>query len=74
MTIEITNQIRIQSYPEYWYTVEDTHLDVGCDDCCTISYWEFMKETGDKRQQYVCMGKEQALAVADAIYKLFKEN
>ena len=73
MTIEITNQIRIQSYPEYWYTVEDTHLDVGCDGC-TISYWEFMKDTGDKRDHYICMGKEESLAIADAIYKLFKEN
>ena len=73
MTIEITNQIRIQSYPEYWYTVEDTHLDVGCDGC-TISYWEFDKEKGDKRIQHVCMGKEEALAVASAILKLFKEN
>ena len=48
MTIEITNQVRIQPHQEFWYTVEDTHLDVGCDGC-TISYWEFMKETGDKR-------------------------
>ena len=73
MTIEITNQIRIQSYPEYWYTVEDTHLDVGCEGC-TISYWEFDKEKGHKRIQHVCMGEEEALAVADAIYKLFKKN
>lgn len=29
MTIEITNQVRIQNYPDYWYTVEDTYLDVG---------------------------------------------
>ncbi len=29
MTIEITNQIRIQEHSDYWYTVEDTHLDVG---------------------------------------------
>ena len=73
MTIEITNQVRIQSYPEYWYTVEDTHLDVGCEGC-TISYWEFDKEKGHKRIQHVCMGEEEALAVADAIYKLFKKN
>ena len=72
MTIEITNQIRIQSYPEYWYTVEDTHLDVGCD-CCTISFWED-KEGQEKRVNHICIGKEEALAVADAIYKLFKEN
>jgi hypothetical protein len=73
MTIEITNQVRIQPHQEFWYTVEDTHLDVGCDGC-TISYWEFMKETGDKRVNHICMDENEALAVADAIYKLFKKN
>jgi hypothetical protein len=72
MTIEITNQVRIQAHQDYWYTVEDTNIDVGCDGC-TISYWEFDKEKGDKRIQ-LCMGKEESLAVADAIYKLFKVN
>ena len=70
---EITNQVRIQSHTQYWYTVEDTHLDVGCEGC-TISYWEFMNDTGDKRVNRICMDKEEALAVADAIYKLFKKN
>ena len=73
MTIEITNQIRIQQHEDYWYTVEDTHLDVGCDGC-TISYWDFEKDSGDKRGDYICMGKEEALAVASAILKLFKKN
>ena len=73
MTIEITNQVRIQEHQDYWYTVEDTHIDVGCEGC-TISYWEFDKEKGHKRIQHVCMGEEEALAVADAIYKLFKKN
>ena len=39
MTIEISNQVRIQQYEGFWYTVEDTHLDAGCDGC-TISYWD----------------------------------
>ena len=73
MTIEITNQVRIQKHSDFWYTVEDTNLDVRCDDC-TISYWEFVKDSGDKRIQHICMNKEEALAVADAIYKLFKKN
>ena len=74
MAIEITNQVRIQSHPEFWYTVEDTHLDVGCDGC-TISYWQLvMNGTGDKRINHICMGKAEALSVADAIYKLFKKN
>jgi hypothetical protein len=70
MTIEITNQVRIQQHEDYWYTVEDTHLDVGGEGF-TISYWEFDKEKGDKRIQHICMNKEEALAIADAINKLF---
>jgi len=73
MPVKITNQIRIQQNEDFWYTVEDTHLDVGCDGC-TISYWEFLKDTGDKRIQHICMDKEEAVAVADAIYKFFKKN
>jgi len=75
MTIEITNQVRIQEHTDFWYTVEDTHLDVGCDGC-TISYWEFPSgvNTSEKRVNHICMGKEEALSVADAIYKFFKKN
>lgn len=74
MTIQITNQVRIQSYEDFWYTVEDTHLDVGCDGC-TISYWEFVKDNGgDKRIQHICMSEEEALAVASTIFKLFKKD
>ena len=73
MTIELTTQIRIQAHQDFWYTVEDTHLDVGCDGC-TISYWEFDNEKGDKRIRHICMEKEESLALADAIYKLFKVN
>ena len=71
MTIEITNQVRIQQHEEYWYTAEDTHLDVGCSGF-TVSYWEYGKDTGDKRVQHICMEEETAIALADAIYKLFK--
>jgi hypothetical protein len=66
--MEISTQIRIQQHEGYWYTVEDTHLDVGCPGC-TISIW------GDgERDHHICMDKEEALAIADAIYKLFKKN
>jgi hypothetical protein len=73
MTLKITNQVRIQQHQDFWYTAEDTHLDVGCDGF-TVSYWEFdyNKEKGDKRVNYICMDKEEALALADAIYKLYK--
>lgn len=70
MTIEITNQVCIQQHEDYWYTVEDTHLDAGGEGF-TISYWEFDKEKGDIRIQHICMNKEEALAIADAINKLF---
>ncbi len=73
MTLEITNQVRIQEHSDYWYTAEDIHLDVGCEGF-TVSYWEFDKEIGDKRVQHICMNKEEAIAIADAIYKLFKGN
>ena len=72
---EITNQVRIQSYSEFWYTAEDTHLDVGGEGC-TISYWELPSgvNTSEKRINHICMNRDEALAVADAIYKLFKKN
>ena len=73
MTIEISTQVRIQQHEDFWYTVEDTHLDVGCDGC-TISYWEFVKDTGGKRVQHICMEQDEALAIADTIYKLFKKD
>lgn len=73
MTIEITNQVRIQEHEEFWYTVEDIHLDVGCDGY-TISYYVYTKDTGDERVQHICMNSEEALAIADAIYKLFKKD
>jgi hypothetical protein len=73
MTLEISTQIRIQEHEEYWYTVEDTHIDVGFTGC-TISGWGHYEGKGDKRDNYVCMEKDEALAIADAIYKLFKGN
>jgi hypothetical protein len=73
MAIEISTQIRIQQHKDFWYTVEDTNIDIGFDGC-TISYWEFVKDTGDKRVQHICMEQDEALAIADAIYKLFKKN
>jgi len=71
MEITTTTQIRIQKYDDYWYTAEDTHLDVGGEGF-TVSYWEYDKEKGDKRVQHICMNKEEAIAIADAIYKFFK--
>ena len=77
MKPEISTLIRIQPDPDYWYTVEDVYLDLGCDGL-TISLWgtEIEKETQkkkEKRYDHVCIEKESALAIADAIYKLFKK-
>ena len=69
---EITTQIRIQSDSEYWYTVEDIYLDDGCDGL-TISVWN-MEDLKEERSVYVCIEKDAALSVADAIYKLFKKE
>jgi hypothetical protein len=75
MTIKITNQVRIQQHPGFWYTVEDTNIDVGCEGC-TISYWEGKNVVlpDDKRVQYICMDEEEALAIASTILKLFKRE
>ena len=73
MEITTTTQIRIQQHEDFWYTAEDTHLDVGCEGF-TVSYWEYDKEKGDKRVQHICMDKKEALAIASAIYKFFGDN
>ena len=71
--IDITTQIRIQNHADYWYTAEDLNVDLGCEGF-TVSYWEIRKGEGDKRVNFIAMDKEEALALADAIYKLFKKN
>lgn len=75
MPVEITQQVRIQQHKDFWYTVEDTNIDIGFDGC-TISYWEGKNVVlaDDKRVQHICMEQDEALAIADAIYKLFKKD
>lgn len=70
----ISNQVRIQPQPNlgYWFTVEDFHIGAGCDGL-TISSWE-ANEGKEKRHEHVCVDEESALAIADAIYKLFKKE
>lgn len=72
MKPEILNQVRIPLGPNCWFTVEDRYLDLGCDGL-TISYWE-MNEGKEQRRDYLCIDGEAALAIADAIYKLFKKE
>jgi hypothetical protein len=75
MPVEITQQVRIQQHKGFWYTVEDTNIDIGFDGC-TISYWEGTNAViaDDKRVQHICMEQDEALAIADAIYKFFKKD
>jgi hypothetical protein len=72
ISISTTTQIRIQPHPTYWFTVECSYIDAGYDGF-TISYWE-VSEGKEKRYNCVYVDKDSALAVADAIYKLFKED
>ena len=66
--MNISTKITIQNHSGFWYEVEDTHTDAGCFGC-TISYWE-----KGNRKIHITMEPEEALAVADAIYKLFKKT
>lgn len=70
--LDIRYQIRIQPQKDYWFTVEDIHLDVGCDGL-TISYWE-IRDGAEKRINKICIDKDAAIAVANAIHMLFKEE
>jgi hypothetical protein len=75
MKLDITQQIRIRSSSIYWFTAEDYHLEAGVDGF-TLSSWSISTGsiTQEKRDKYICMNKEEALAVADAIYKLFSDK
>ena len=68
MDIQTTTQISICAGKDWHYTVEDQNINVSCDGC-TISYWQY-----GKRHSHITMEADEALAVADAIYKLFKKN
>ena len=72
--MDINTQIRIQDDINYWYTVEDMNIDVVCDNGFTLSYWGFDISLYGKRLKHITMNKDEALAVADAICKLFKED
>jgi hypothetical protein len=60
-----------QVLPNFWYVIEDTNIDFASDGC-TISCWEYNDEEGDSRRlNHIAMSKEEALAIASAINKLF---
>lgn len=68
MAVETSTQISIFPGEEWYYTVEDQNIETSLGGC-TISYWE-----DNKRKILITMEPDGALAVADAIYKLFKKN
>jgi hypothetical protein len=68
MAIDTSTCINILPDEEWYYTVEDQNIATSLGGC-TISYWQ-----DQKRHTHITMEPEEALAVADAIYKLFKKN
>lgn len=66
MAINTRTCINILPDEEWYYTVEDLNI-VTSRSGCTISYWK-----DNIRHINITMEKEEALAIADAIYKLFK--
>ena len=68
MTIYTSTCINIFPGEEWYYTVEDQNIATSLDGC-TISYWQ-----DEKRHTNITMKPDEALAVADAIYKLLKKN
>ena len=67
--LEIYNSVRIHESSDYWYVVEDVHVDSGCSGI-TISYNE--KDKLDMER--MCFSNEAALAIADAIYTLLEKD
>ena len=68
MAIETNTRIAIYPGENWYYTVEDKNIDSDLNGC-TISYW-----ANGNRQEYITMLPDEAIALADAIYKLFKKN
>ncbi len=66
MAIYTSTCIKILPDDEWHYTVEDQNVNTSMDGC-TISYWQ-----DGKRHTDITLEPEEALAIADAIYKLFK--
>ena len=68
MAIDTSTCINILPDEEWYYSVEDQNIATSLGGC-TISYWQ-----DQKRHTHITMEPEEALAIADAIYKLFKKD
>jgi hypothetical protein len=70
---DVTQIHRIQTARNFYLTVEDVNIEIGMDGC-TVSYWEYEgKVFLDKanRIKYITMSEQEALKLADSIYKIF---
>lgn len=74
--VEVSTCKRIQTEPEFYYTVEDINIDIGeVGEGCTISYWQQGYE--DKnfvRHTYLTISNEEAIAIAEAILALHQKK
>ena len=70
--MEIYTEIKIFTGPDYGYSVEDYHKDVGGDGI-TIESFDYI--SGQKQNCLrVCMDKKSAIEVAKAILKICDKN
>ena len=65
MTLTTSIQIRIDSGYRWYYTVEDVNVETSLNGC-TITYGE-----DDEIIKNITCSREEALAIADAIYRVF---
>lgn len=70
MPLQITRQICVKDNSDYWWTVEDFHLDAGGEGV-TLSYWEATTIPGQEiRKKYICFEPEVAATIAEFIHQL----
>jgi len=69
MSLQTTKQICIKNCSDYWWTVEDFHLEAGGEGI-TLTLWESQKVDTEVRKTYICLDLEAAMALADAIREL----
>lgn len=71
--MEIYKEIKIYPDDHYGFSVENDRKDVGGEGI-TIQSFDLEKNGVRKNPQYLCLNDDEALAIADAIYELLKEN
>lgn len=69
MSLQTTRQVCIRHCPDFWWTVEDFHLDAGGEGI-TLSYWELQGVNREVRKAYLCLDLEAAAVMGDIIHQL----